>query len=197
MTQNVVVEIIKQKLKTLNVADAMVERYQWEALMASTKLNSSRLVHVPSNSIGLELYFIASSLLTNHTFVFEPDANAKICNWMDELTLASNLYIPPSFLHIYRLKNYYFIIGARWDQIDSWLSSRLAKSIDQTARIAAQLCHIEMTMEMLKQFINENNNFNTFGPISFDIYCKLADYIEGIYPPVNSTMIEINGNMKL
>ncbi len=71
-----------------NVADAMVERFQWEALMACTKLNASRLIHVPPNSIGLELYFIASSLLSNHTFVFQPEANMKMCNWMDELALA-------------------------------------------------------------------------------------------------------------
>lgn len=66
----------------------MVERFQWEALMASIKLNATRLVHIPSNSIGLELYFLASSLLSNHTFIFEPEANAKMCGWMDELALA-------------------------------------------------------------------------------------------------------------
>lgn len=71
-----------------NVPDAMVERFQWEVLMASTKLNANRLVNVPSNSIGLELYFLASSLLSNHTFVFQPEANEKMCSWMDELALA-------------------------------------------------------------------------------------------------------------
>lgn len=66
----------------------MVERFQWEPIMANTKLNSTRLVDIPPKSIGLELYFLASSLLSNHTFVFEKEANAKMCQWMDELALA-------------------------------------------------------------------------------------------------------------
>lgn len=81
-------EILRQKMKTSNVLDAMVERFFWESLMASTKLNATRLVQIPPNSIGLELYFLASSLLMNHTFEFETDANIKMCNWMDELALA-------------------------------------------------------------------------------------------------------------
>lgn len=83
------IDIIRQKLKVSNVPDAMVERFQWEALLTSTKLNSTRLVNVPRDSIGLELYFLASSLLTNHIFVFDADANIKMCNWMDELAIAS------------------------------------------------------------------------------------------------------------
>ena len=56
--------------------------------MATTKLNTIRLVNIPPNSIGLELYFFASSLLTNHIFVFQTDASVKMCDWMDELALA-------------------------------------------------------------------------------------------------------------
>lgn len=56
--------------------------------MANTKLNSTRLIHVPPKSIGLELYFLASSLLSNHTFIFEKEANERMCSWMDELALA-------------------------------------------------------------------------------------------------------------
>lgn len=83
------IEIIYQKLKVTNVPDAMVERFQWEALLTGTKLNSTRLLNVPPDFIGLELYFLASSLLANHTFVFDLEANAKICTWMDELAIAS------------------------------------------------------------------------------------------------------------
>ncbi|CAF4122600.1 unnamed protein product, partial [Rotaria magnacalcarata] len=166
---SVVIEILRQKLKTTNVADAMVERFQWEALMACTKLNATRLVNVPPNSIGLELYFLASSLLTNHTFIFEKEANEKMCSWMDELALAR----------------------ARWDQIDTWFSSRLAKSIEQTARIAAELSHIELTMDLLNQFIS-SHDFNTFGTISFEIYCQIVDFIQNLYPPGNNTIIEIS-----
>ena len=88
LPQNVVLEILRQKLKTANMPDAMVERFQWEALMATTKLNTTRLINILPNSIGLELYFLASSLLNNQTFVFQTDANVKMCNWMDELALA-------------------------------------------------------------------------------------------------------------
>lgn len=66
----------------------MVERFQWEALMATTKLNRTRLINIPPNSIGLELCFLASSILSDHTFVLQTNANVKMCNWMDELTLA-------------------------------------------------------------------------------------------------------------
>ncbi len=72
----------------------------------------------------------------------------------------------------------------------------MAKSIDQTARIAAQLDHIELTMTSLKQFINLHN-FNTFGSISFEIYCELSDFIQGMYPPVGDTIIEIPGSMNI
>jgi hypothetical protein len=82
------VEIIRQKMKTTNFPDAMVERFHWEALMAVTKLNSTRLINIPPSSIGLELFFLASSLLSNHTFVFQTEANTKMCSWMDELALA-------------------------------------------------------------------------------------------------------------
>jgi hypothetical protein len=90
----------------------------------------------------------------------------------------------------------YSITGARWDQVDPWLSSRLAKSIDQTARIAAQLNHIELTMELLKQFVNMHN-FNTFGSISFEMYCELTNFIQTMYPPVSNTIIEITGSMNI
>ncbi len=90
-------EIIRQKLKTANFPDAMVERFQWEALMAGTKLNATRQVNIPANSIGLELYFLASSLLSNHTFVFQTDANEKMCTWMDELALARKGHNPAFF----------------------------------------------------------------------------------------------------
>lgn len=71
----------------------------------------------------------------------------------------------------------------------------MAKSIDQTARVAAELTHIELTMDLLKQFI-DSHNFNTFGTISFEIYCELADFIQKLYPPNSNTLIEISGNIK-
>lgn len=83
------IEILRQKLKISNVPDAMVERFQWEALLASTKLNSTRLINIPPKSIGLELYLLTSSLLINHTFIFDQEANKKMCDWMDELVVAS------------------------------------------------------------------------------------------------------------
>ena len=67
--------------------DAMIEIFQWEASMATTKPNATRLTNIPPNSIGLELYFLAPLLLNNHTFVFQTDANIKMYNWMDELAL--------------------------------------------------------------------------------------------------------------
>ncbi|CAF4021998.1 unnamed protein product, partial [Adineta steineri] len=85
---NLSMEILRQKMKSFNLVNAMVQRFQWKVLMACTKLNATRLVNIPSNSIGLELYFLASALLNNHTFLFEPEANKKMCCSMDELTLA-------------------------------------------------------------------------------------------------------------
>jgi hypothetical protein len=119
-----------------------------------------------------------------------------VAGWMSWLLLVSDI-VASFFLRILLLKtSYHFITGARWDQIDAWLSGRLAKSIDQTARIAAQLNHIELTMEILKQFVSKRN-FNTFGSISFEIYCELADFIESMYPPVSNTIIEIAGSVNI
>lgn len=78
----------------------MVERFQWEALMACIKLNATRLVQIPSKSIGLELFFLASSLLSNHTFIFAEDANVKMCRWMDELALARKEFKLVVFLRV-------------------------------------------------------------------------------------------------
>lgn len=87
----------------------------------------------------------------------------------------------------------FLLLGSRWDLIDSWLSSRLAKSIDQTARIAAEMSHIELTMILLKDFVS-THNINAFGSISFETYCQLVDFIQVKYPPQSSTLIHITGN---
>ncbi|CAF3614052.1 unnamed protein product, partial [Rotaria socialis] len=68
---------------------------------------------------------------------------------------------------------------------------RLAKSIDQTACVTAELSHIELTMDLLNQFIN-SHDFNTFGTISFEIYCQIVDFIQNLYPPGNNTIIKIS-----
>lgn len=99
-------------------------------------------------------------------------------------------YIFPNIFHL--TISYCVCIGARWDFVDIWFSGRLAKSIDQTARIAAQLNHIELSMKLLKDFVSIYE-FNTFGSISFEIYSGLADFIEKTYPPLGNTVIEITG----
>lgn len=66
--------------------------------------------------------------------------------------------------------------------------------MDQTARMAAQLTHIQVAMEVLKEFINMYE-INSFGSVSFDVYYRLADFVQTRYPPSNSTFIEITGKM--
>lgn len=72
----------------------------------------------------------------------------------------------------------------------------MSKSIDQTARIAAQLKHIELTMQLLKEFVN-THEFNSFGSISFEVYSELADFIEAKYAPTCDTIIPITGDAKI
>jgi hypothetical protein len=86
----------------------------------------------------------------------------------------------------------FLCIGARWKNSDKWISSRFAKTSELTARLAAQITHIDLTYYLLQEFIKENNLQNPNGPVSFDTYCKMVDFFYAKYPPHSNDPIIIS-----
>ena len=84
------------------------------------------------------------------------------------------------------------ILGARWKNIDKWLSSRFAKTSELTARLAAQLTHIDLSYALLREFINLKQLSNLNGTVSFDIYCQMVEFFHDRYSPDSSTSILIS-----
>ena len=72
-------------------------------------------------------------------------------------------------------------LASKWDGIDPWISSRLAKTCELVARVAAQLTHIDLTMEVLQRYVVDKNITDPSTSVSFERYCDLRDYIRGRY----------------
>lgn len=87
-------------------------------------------------------------------------------------------------------------IAARWKNTDKWISSRFAKTSELTARLAAQITHIDLTYSLLQEFIGENALQNINGPVSFDTYCKMVNFFYRKYPPDSNTPIIISSELK-
>lgn len=79
--------------------------------------------------------------------------------------------------------------ASRWDNIDPWICSRFAKTCELAARFAAQLTHIDVTMELLKEFIEHHQITDCHRTVSYERYCLLRNFIHHRYPPSGSTII--------
>lgn len=82
--------------------------------------------------------------------------------------------------------------GARWKNNDKWISARFAKTSELTARLAAQIAHIDLAYDLLNQFIAETNLQELNGPVSFDTYCRMIDFFYGKCPPHSEDPIIIS-----
>jgi hypothetical protein len=83
-------------------------------------------------------------------------------------------------------------LGARWKNIDKWMSSRFQKTSELTARLAAQIAHIDAAYCALEEFINKYDLQERNGPVSFDTYCKMVDFFYAKYPPHSKNSIVIS-----
>ncbi|CAF1335191.1 unnamed protein product [Rotaria sordida] len=172
-----VMDILRSKLKTSVMPDALVMRTIFDVIDSPPKFNSDyKNKFMPTDAIGLEMFLLASSLLTNQTYIFDTSgsrsADELLQGWQD-MCVAS---------------------GARWKNVDKWTSSRFAKTSELTARLAAQLTHIDLAYTLLREFIHLKQLPNPNGPVSFDTYCQMADFFHARYPPDSSTSITISSS---
>ncbi len=86
----------------------------------------------------------------------------------------------------------FIIIGARWKNVDRWIAGRFAKTSELTARLAAQLAHIDITYNLLQDFLLQNSLTNANGPVSFNTYCALMKFFYEKFPPYNEKPIIIS-----
>ena len=77
----------------------------------------------------------------------------------------------------------FFFTGARWKNIDKWISSRFAKTSELTARLAAQITHIDVAYTLLQQFIIETQLQNPNDSVSIETYCAMFTFSYDKYPP--------------
>lgn len=134
----------------------MVMRTVFDPIKASPKLN---LTHankpIPLNTISWELFLMASSLLTNQSYLFQDgsasSAKQLLLNYMDTIMSAGNIRIRIcDTLSLFTI----LFLASLWNDVDPWISARFSKTCELVARLAAQLAHIDMTMSLLQAFIH-------------------------------------------
>lgn len=96
------------------------------------------------------------------------------------------------FCLIQNCQSNHFVLGARWKNIDKWISSRFSKTSELTARLSAQLAHLDLCYSLLREFIDLKQLSNLNGPISFGTYCEMVEFFHDRYPPDSSTPIIIS-----
>ncbi|CAF1648905.1 unnamed protein product [Adineta ricciae] len=166
-----VMDILRAKIKTAVMPDALVMRTIFDVIDSPPKFNANyKDKLLPQGAIGLELLLLASSLLCNQTYEFDTDSDGKqsaddlLQAWQDNCMAAS----------------------ARWKNTDKWISSRFSKTCELTARLAAQITHIDVAYRVLQEFIIEQNLQSRNGPVTFNTYSQMVDFFYRKYPP-NST----------
>ncbi|CAF3468508.1 unnamed protein product [Rotaria socialis] len=167
-----VLDILRAKIKSSVMPDAMVMRTTFEVFDSPPKFTSNYKSKLSlRDAIGLELLLLASSLVCNQTYVFDTEgsqsADDLLQAWQDNCVAA----------------------GARWKNIDKWISARFSKTSELTSRLAAQIAHINLTYDLLQEFIVENNLQDPNGTISFNTYCKMVDFFYAKYPPHSNNAI--------
>lgn len=70
-----------------------------------------------------------------------------------------------------------------------WLSNRFSETCTLVARVAAQLTHIDQTMEILKSFIDAKKVKNPNVDVSYERYCQLKDFVESRCRSSNNTIV--------
>lgn len=91
-----VMDILRSKIKTSVMPDAMVMRTIFDVIDSPPKFNSDyKNKLMPPGAIGLELLLLASSLLTNQTYTFDtsgtPSADELLQSWQD-MCVASGIF---------------------------------------------------------------------------------------------------------
>lgn len=86
-------DILRAKLKSSVMPDAMAMRTIFEVIDSPPKFNSNyKNKLLPRNAIGLELILLASSLLCNQTYVFDTEGDQSADNllqtWQDNCVAA-------------------------------------------------------------------------------------------------------------
>jgi alpha-glucosidase (family GH31 glycosyl hydrolase) len=86
-------DILKSKLRSIMMPDAMVIRTIFDVIDSPPKFNADyKDRELPSDIISLELMLIASSSLSNQTFMFDtqdhPSANEMLQTWQDKCVAA-------------------------------------------------------------------------------------------------------------
>ena len=84
-------------------------------------------------------------------------------------------------------------LGARWKNVDKWIASRFSKTSELTARLAAQIAHIDLADELLHAFLNQNQNIDPSASVSYETYCAMTDFFHARNPPKASSMVTITG----
>jgi hypothetical protein len=176
----------------------MVMRTVFDAVKSIPKFNAMYAnTHLEEGAIGWETFLLASSLITNQTYVFDnestPSANTTMLNYMDTMIAACKLNSRILVRERFRFRLLCCSLASRWDGIDPWVASRFAKTCELVARLAAQFCHIDLTMKLLEEFTLANNVTNHHATVSFERYCALREFIHSRYPPTDS-IVTINGN---
>lgn len=177
----------------------MVMRTIFETVKSVPKFNAMYAnKHLEESAIGWQTFLLTSSLITNQTYVFDnqsfPSANTMMLNYMDTMIAACKLESRTLVREIFRFRLLCCSLASRWDGIDPWVASRFAKTCELVARLAAQFCHIDLTMEILEEFMLANNITDRHANISFERYCALREFINSRYPPADS-IVTINGNI--
>ena len=177
----------------------MVMRTIFETVKSIPKFNAMYAnKHLEESAIGWETFLLTSSLITNQTYVFDnqssPSANTMMLNYMDTMIAACKLKSWTLVREGFRFRLLCCSLAARWDGIDPWVASRFAKTCELVARLAAQFCHIDLTMKILEEFMLANNVTDRHANISFERYCALREFINSRYPPGDS-IVTINGNI--
>ena len=173
----------------------MVMRTIFDIIDVPPKFNADRkqspFVH---RAISIEYLFISSSLLNNQTFVFDtsdnPSADVMLQDWQDMCVAAcmnSDRYFNTLCRPLCSL------IGARWKNVDKWIASRFSKTSELTARLAAQIAHIDLADELLRAFLEQNTTVDPSVSVSFETYCAMVDFFHERNPPMASSVVTITG----
>lgn len=155
--QTSVLDTLKYKIKNPNTADALAMRTIFEPIKSLPKFNVTYANRTIANqAISWELFLLVLSQLTK----FSPSATT----WS-------------------------WILWAEWSKWDGnhpWISSRCAKTCEFVARVAVQLAHIEVTMEILQQYVTDKNMTDCNDSVLFEPYSDLRGFLYAPYPSVGN-----------
>ncbi|CAM4784705.1 unnamed protein product [Rotaria magnacalcarata] len=81
-----------------------------------------------------------------------------------------------------------------FDTEGSQSADELLQAWQDNCVAAAQIVHIDLTYDLLQEFIVENNLQDPNGTVLFNTYCKMVDFFYAKYPPHSKNSITISSS---